>query len=47
MQAIKDYTLCNLDRALDLKAKKMEWLTNVKQPIIRTYVDRVVTGVYK
>lgn len=47
IQAIKDYTLCTVDRALELKRKKMEWLTNEKQPIIRTYADRVVTGIYK
>lgn len=47
IQAIKDYTLCTMDRWLRLKEKGMQYLTNEKQPIIRTYVDRLVQTLFK
>lgn len=47
IQAIKDYQMCTLDRALMLKATGKEWLTNEKQPIVRTYVDRIVTSMFR
>lgn len=46
VQEIKDYTLCTIDRALDLKSKGLYYLTNEKQPIIRTYVDRLVQALF-
>jgi hypothetical protein len=50
IQAIKDYQLTTIDRAILLKQKCMEYLTNEKQPIVRTYTDRVIswlfTGLY-
>jgi len=46
VQEIKDYTLCTIDRALELKAKWLYFLTNEKQPIIRTYVDRLVSAMF-
>ena len=46
VQEIKDYTLCTIDRALELKSKWLYFLTNEKQPIIRTYVDRSVSALF-
>lgn len=46
IQAIKDYQLTTIDRAIRLKEKKMEYLTNEKQPIVRTYTDRVVSWLF-
>jgi hypothetical protein len=43
IQAIKDYQLTTIDRAILLKQKCMEYLTNEKQPIVRTYTDRVIS----
>lgn len=47
IQAIKDYVLCTVDRALELKRKNMSYRTNEKQPIIRTYVDRLVQTIFR
>lgn len=47
IQSIKNYSLSNIDRALELKAKNREFMTNTKQPIIRTFVDRVVSSLYR
>jgi len=47
VQAIKDYTLSTIDRALELKQKNKSFMTNEKQPIIRTYVDRLVQGLFR
>lgn len=46
IQAIKDYLLCNVDRARDLQKAGRSFLTNEKQPIVRTFVDRVTVGTY-
>lgn len=46
IQEIKDYSLCTIDRALELKSKGLFYLTNEKQPIIRTYVDRLVQAMF-
>lgn len=46
VQEIKDYTLCTIDRALELKSKGLYYLTNEKQPIVRTYVDRLVQAMF-
>ena len=46
IQEVKDYSMCTIDRALDLKAKWLYYLTNEKQPIIRTYVDRLVQALF-
>ena len=42
IQAIKDYQLSTLDRAMELKKQGKDFLTNEKQPIIYTYVNRLV-----
>ncbi len=47
IQAIKDYQLTNIDRALELKRKKRLRLTNEKIPIIRSYVDRGIKALFE
>jgi len=47
VQSIKDYTLSTIDRALELRKKKREFMTNEKQPIVRTYVDRLIQGLFR
>lgn len=46
IQEIKDYTLCTVDRAIRLKEKWLTYLTNEKQPIVRTFVDRLVQTLF-
>jgi hypothetical protein len=46
IQAIKDYQLTNIDRALELKRKKMSFLTNEKIPIIRSHTDRTIKALF-
>ena len=46
IQEIKDYTLCTVDRAIRLKEKGLTYLTNEKQPIVRTFVDRLVQTLF-
>lgn len=46
IQAIKDYQLTNIDRALELKRKKMLFLTNEKIPIIRSHTDRTIKALF-
>ena len=46
-QSIKDYTLDVSDRKRDLIKKKREYLTNEKQPIVRTYVDRLLQSIFR
>lgn len=46
IQAIKDYQLTNIDRALELKKRKMLFLTNEKIPIIRAHVDRTIKALF-
>lgn len=47
VQTIKDYTLTTVDRAIELKQKNKEFMTNEKQPIIRTYIDRLVQWLFR
>ena len=46
IQAIKDYQLTNIDRALELKRRKMLFLTNEKIPIVRSHVDRSIKALF-
>ena len=46
IQAIKDYQLTPIDRALELKRKKMLFLTNEKIPIVRAHVDRTMKALF-
>lgn len=46
IQAIKDYQLTNIDRALELKRRKMLFLTNEKIPIIRSHTDRTIKALF-
>ncbi len=46
-QSIKDYTMDTTDRELDLRKKKRGYLTNEKQPIVRTYVDRLMQSLFR
>lgn len=46
IQAIKDYQLTTIDRALQLKAKNMLFLTNEKIPIIRSHTDRTIKALF-
>ena len=46
IQNIKDYQLSTIDRALQLKKINKEYLTNEKQPIIRSNTDRVVSWLF-
>lgn len=47
VQGIEDYTLSTARRALKLKQDGREGFSNVKQPIIRTFVDRLLKGIAK
>lgn len=46
IQAIKDYQLTNIDRALELKRRNMLFLTNEKIPIIRSHTDRTIKALF-
>lgn len=46
IQAIKDYQLTTIDRALQLKKKNMSFLTNEKIPIIRSHTDRIIKALF-
>jgi hypothetical protein len=46
IQAIKDYQLTNIDRALELKRKNMLFLTNEKIPIVRSHTDRTIKALF-
>jgi len=47
IKAIKNYTLTWIDRRLDLRARKLDFLTNEIQPVVRTYVDRLVQSLFR
>jgi len=47
LQPIKDYMLSTVDRAIGLKKKWMSFMTNEKQPIIKTYTDRTATWLFR
>ena len=46
IQAIKDYQLTTIDRALELKRRNMLFLTNEKIPIIRSHTDRTIKALF-
>ena len=47
VQGLEDYTLSTIRRAIKLKQEGRENFANVKQPIIRTFVDRLLKGIVK
>jgi len=47
IQVIKNYSLSSVDRSIELKKKKLTFLTNEMQPIVRTYVDRIVQQLFR
>jgi len=47
MIALEDYHMSAVRRSLELKKKNQEWFSNAKQPIIRTFVDRLLKWIVK